>query len=101
MKAKLLTVLPLATLGASVPTAKRQSDSIWSRVLSLVQPYIGDSSLDLVSLVQAQNAIDAAGPIAPVTSEILEDYLGPVNVWNAYKQYEASANRLLGASPPQ
>lgn len=68
MRTTIITALPLVALCHGVATPKRQLAGIWSQIYSLVQPLISDSS------------VDVAGPFAPVTTEILEDYLEPVNV---------------------
>lgn len=72
MKATVLHALPLVTLCHGAATPKRQLTGIWNQVSSLLQPFLGDESIDL------------AGPFAPVTSEILKDYLEPVNVSGSY-----------------
>lgn len=68
MKTGLLTLLPFVGLCHGAATPKRQINDIWGKVSSLLQPFVGDASLDVT------------GPFAPVTNEILQDYLEPVNV---------------------
>lgn len=66
MKAFALALLSAGTY------ALPSNSGMWSRVLSLVEPYLGDSS------------ISTSGPFAPVTSQILQSYIEPVNVWNMF-----------------
>lgn len=68
MKTNVLIVLPLAALCNAAATPKRQLSGVWNQISSLVQPLLGDGG------------VDVAGPFAPITTEILKDYLEPVNV---------------------
>ena len=68
MRASILTALPIVALCHAGPTPQRQTDRLWGRISSLLQPLLGDST------------VDVAGLSAPVTTEILQDYLEPVNV---------------------
>ena len=66
-----ITVLPclVCTVAASPTLVARQYGSaIWKEVWSLVQPYIQGVDLSI------------SGPFAPITPEILKDYIEPVNV---------------------
>lgn len=68
MRASILTALPLLALALGAATPKRQLLGIWDEVTSLLQPLLENGDIDL------------AGPFAPVTTEILKDYIEPVNV---------------------
>jgi hypothetical protein len=67
---KVVSIVLLAASAAASPTknARQIAGGIWNDIWSLVKPLLQGSELSI------------SGPFAPVTPEILKDYIEPVNV---------------------